>query len=333
MASFEHGANMRRREFLGVLVAAAPSLATSVQAQDAGRKYRIAALVPQPRNSASYVALFDEIQKFGFNEGQNLTIDFRSYGRQIELLSKYADELFTIRADVILAAGDLAIRAAQQASKAVPILALADDLLGSRFVTSLARPGGNTTGVSLMATELDGKRQDILIEAVPGVRRIAVLADTNITAPRQIQALQDAAVTRGVELSIHRVSRSDEIAPAMTAAKDSNVGALNVLASPLLFANRNVIFELAAAMRLPAIYQWPEMAEEGGFIGYGPRVVQLYRDILSRQLVQLLRGTKPGDLPVEQPTKFEFVINLKTAKTLGLSVSRSMQLLADGVIE
>jgi putative tryptophan/tyrosine transport system substrate-binding protein len=326
---------MRRRSFLGALccAAAASPLATHVQAQDPGRKYRIAALVPQPRNSPSYVALFSEIQKFGFIEGQNLTIDSRSYGQQIELLSRFADELFATPADVILAAGDPAIRAAQQATKTIPILAFTDDLVGSGFVASLARPGGNTTGVSLMATELDGKRQDILIEAVPGLRRMAALADTNTTAPRQLAALQDAARSRGIELSMHRVSKSDEIAPAMAAAKTAGAGALNVLASPLLFANRNVIIGQAAAMGLPAIYQWPEMAEEGGFIGYGPRIVQLYRDIVARQLVQLLRATKPGDLPVEQPTKFEFVINMKAAKAHGLPVSRSMQLLADGVVE
>jgi len=248
---------MIRRGLLGALcwVAVASPLATPVQAQEAGRKYRIAALLPQPRNSPSYAALFGEIQKFGFIEGQNLTIDSRSYGRQIELLSKHANELFATPADVILAAGDPAIRAAQQATKAVPILAFTDDLLGSGFVSSLAKPGGNTTGVSLMATELDGKRQDILIEAVPGLRRMAALADTNTTATQQLEALQSAARTRGVELSIHRVKRSDEIAAAMAAANDANAGALNVLASPLLFANRNVIIERAAAMRLPAIYQ------------------------------------------------------------------------------
>lgn len=200
-------------------------------------------------------------------------------------------------------------------------------------MSSLAKPGGNTTGVSLLATELDGKRQAVLIEAVPGLRRMAALADTNTTAPRRLEALQDAARTRGVELSIHPVSKSDEIAPAIDAAKKSEAGALNVLASPLIFANRQVVIERATALRLPAIYQWPELAEEGGFLGYGPRIVQLYRDIMARQLVKLLRGAKPADLPVEQPTKFEFVINLKTAKTLGLPVSTSMQLLADEVIE
>ena len=275
----------------------------------------------------------DEVQQFGFIEGQNLTIDSRSYGQHIELLSRYAEELFAIPADVIVAAGDPAIRLAQQATKTIPILAFTDDMVGSGFVSSLAKPGGNTTGVTLLATELDGKRQALLIEAVPGLRRMAALADTNTTASRWLEALQDTARTRGVELSIHRVSKSDEIAPAIDAAKKSEAGALNVLASPLLFANRQVVIERAAGLRLPAIYQWPEMAEEGGFLGYGPRLVQLYREIMARQLVKLLRGAKPADTPVEQPTKFEFVINMKTAKALGLPVSTSMQLLADEVIE
>jgi putative tryptophan/tyrosine transport system substrate-binding protein len=325
---------MRRREFITLLIGgAAAAWPLAPRAQEAGRKYRIAALVPNPRNSLAYVALFDEVQQFGFIEGQNLTIDSRSYGQHIELLSRYAEELFAIPADVIVAAGDPAIRLAQQATKTIPILAFTDDMVGSGFVSSLAKPGGNTTGVTLLATELDGKRQALLIEAVPGLRRMAALADTNTTAPRWLEALQDTARTRGVELSIHRVSKSDEIAPAIDAAKKSEAGALNVLASPLLFANRQVVIERAAGLRLPAIYQWPELAEEGGFLGYGPRLVQLYREIMARQLVKLLRGAKPADMPVEQPTKFEFVINMKTAKALGLPVSTSMQLLADEVIE
>jgi putative tryptophan/tyrosine transport system substrate-binding protein len=327
---------MRRREFITLLGSATALPIASpraARAQEAGRKYRIAALLPNPRNSPSWVALSNELQQFGFIESQNLTIDFRVYGRHIELLSKYAEELLGTPADVIVAGGDPAIRIAQQATKTTPILALTDDMVGSGLVRSLASPDGNTTGVSLLATELDGKRQDILIEAVPGLRRMAALTDTNTTAPRQLEALQDAARIRGVELSIHRVSKSDEIAPAIDAAKKSEAGALNVLASPLLFASRQVIIERAAALRLPAIYQWPEEAEEGGFLGYGPRFINIWRDTMARQLVKLLRGAKPADLPVEQPTKFEFVVNMKTAKALGLPVSKSMQLLADEVIE
>jgi putative ABC transport system substrate-binding protein len=324
---------MRRREFITLLGGAAAGWPLAVGAQDAGRKYRLAVLSPNPRDAPQNAAMFEELRQFGFIEGQNLTIDLRAYGQHIELLSRYAEELFGTPVDVIVALGDPAIRAAQQATSTIPILAMTDDMVGSGLVSSLARPGGNTTGVSILATELDGKRQDILIEAVPGLRRMAALADTNTTAPKQLEALQDAARSRGVELSVHRVSKSDEITPAIDAAKKSEAGALNVLASPLLFANQQVVIECAAALRLPAIYQWPEEAEEGGFLGYGPRIVLLFRDIMARQLAKLLRGAKPADLPVEQPTRFEFVINMKTAKALGLPVSKSMQLLADEVIE
>jgi putative tryptophan/tyrosine transport system substrate-binding protein len=332
-AAPELGVDMRRRKFISLLGGAAAGWPLSALAQEAGRKYRIAFLSPIPRNRPNIVALFDELQQFGFVEGQNLTIDHRAYGQHIELLSKYAEELFATPADVIIAAGDPAIRVAQQATKTTPILASADDMVGSGFVSSLAKPGGNTTGVSFQSTELDGKRQDILIEAVPGLGRMAALADTNTTAPRRLEALQGAARAHGVTLSIHRVTSADQIAPAIDAAKKSEAGALNVLASPLFSSNRQVVIDRAAALQLPAIYQWPEMAEEGGFLGYGPRLVQIYRGILARQLIKLLRGAKPGDLPVEQPTKFEFVINMKTAKALGLAVSKSMQLLADDVIE
>jgi ABC-type uncharacterized transport system substrate-binding protein len=201
-------------------------------------------------------------------------------------------------------------------------------------VNSLARPGGNTTGISLLATELDSKRQDILIEAVPRLRRMAALADdANTTTPQHLQALQDAARARGVELSIHRVAKSEEVMPAIDAVKTSNGAALNVLASPLLFANRRVIMERAAGLRLPAVYQWPEMAEEGGLIAYGPRIVEIFRQILARQLVKLLRGARPADVPVEQPTAFELVINLQTAKAIGHEVPAGLVLRADKVIE
>ena len=210
---------------------------------------------------------------------------------------------------------------------------MTDDMVSARLVSSLAKPGGNTTGVSLLMSDLDGKRQDILIEVLPGLRHMAALADSNTTAPQELQALQDAARIRGVAVSIHQVAKADEIAPAIEAAKTSGAAALNVLASPFLFANRQAIIEHAAAERLPAIYQWPDEAEQGGLIGYGPRLVQLYRDIMARQLVKLLHGTKPADLPIEQPTRFELVINLKTAKALGIALPETFLIRADKVVE
>jgi putative ABC transport system substrate-binding protein len=206
-------------------------------------------------------------------------------------------------------------------------------MVGQGFVHSLAKPNGNTTGVTILASELDGKRQEILMEAVPGVHRIAALADTNVSRPSQLQALEYAARARGVELSILRLTRPEEITPALDAAKASGAEALNVLASALFFNNRTIILDRVAALSLPAMYQWPEWAEEGGLIGYGPRVVQLFRDVLSRQLAALLRGAKPADIPVEQPTRFELVINLKAAKAIGHEVPAGLVLRADKVIE
>ena len=277
--------------------------------------------------------MFEELRRSGFIEGQNLTIDWRVYGQRVELVSEFAAELVKARVDVILAGGDFGIRAAQQATGTIPIVGFTDDMLGSRLVNSLAHPGGNTTGVSLLATDLDGKRQEILIEATPGLRRMAAFGDIGTNSPQQLQALQDAAHARGIDLSIHQVAKAEEIAPAIDAAKASNAAALNILASPLLFANRKIIIERAEALRLPAIYQWPEVAEEGGFIGYGPRLVRLYRDLLARQFIKILHGAKPADLPVEQPTNFELVVNLRTAKAIGHEVPAGLVLRADKVIE
>jgi putative tryptophan/tyrosine transport system substrate-binding protein len=250
-----------------------------------------------------------------------------------ERFAVHAADLVKARVDVILAGGDASVRAAQQATTSIPILALTDDMVGQGLVQSLAQPGGNTTGVTLLASELDGKRQEILIEAVPGVRRIAALVDSNTTTPSRLRALEEAARARGVELSIHKVARREEIASAIDAAKAADAGALNVLASSLLFNSRAFIFDRVATLRLPAVYQWPEMADEGGLIGYGPLIVQLYRDIMSRQLAKLLRGVKPADLPVEQPTRFELVINLRTAKAIGHEIPAGLVLRADKVIE
>jgi putative tryptophan/tyrosine transport system substrate-binding protein len=235
--------------------------------------------------------------------------------------------------DVIYVSGEPGIRAAQQATTTIPIVGFAEDMVGSGLVNSLAHPGGNTTGVSILATELNGKHQEILIEAVPGLRRMAALADPSTATPQQLQALKDAARARGVELSIYQVTTAEEIPSAIDAMKASGAAAVNVLPSPLLYGNRQIIRQRVAALRLPAIYQSPEEAEEGGFIAYGPRLVQMFRELVAPQIVKVLRGAKPADIPVEQPTKFDLVINLKTAKALGLTLPESFLLRADEVIE
>jgi putative ABC transport system substrate-binding protein len=324
---------VRRRQFITLLGGAAAAWPLAARAQEPGRIYRLGVAASSPRDAPHHIAFFDELRRLGFIEGQNLLVDLAGYGLTVEQFEQHAAELVKARVDVIMAGGDAAVRAAQRATTEIPILALTDDMVGQGFVRSLAQPGGNTTGVTILASELDGKRQEILIEAVPGVRRVATLADTNTTPPSALRALEDAARARGVELSVHPVARREEIASAVDAAKASGAGALNVLGSALLFNNRSIIFERVAALRLPAIYQWPEMAEQGGLIGYGPLIVQLYRDILSRQLAKLLRGAKATDLPVEQPTRFELVINLKAAKAIGHEVPAGLVLRADKVIE
>ena len=324
---------MRRRDFITLVGGAAATWPLSLRAQEAGRTYRIGGMSPSPRTAPYNAAILDELRRFGFVEGQNLTVDWLGYGLNVDPVPEFAAKLVKTHVDVMLAGGNLAIRAAQQATTTIPILGATDDMVGSRLVNSLARPGGNTTGISILATELDGKRQEILIEAVPGLRRMAALANSNTTTSVQLQALQDAARARDVDLSIHRIARPEEIATVIDAAKASDVAALNVLASPILARSIPIIVQHVAALRLPTIYQWPEAAEEGGFIAYGPRLVETFRDLMTPQLVKLLRGAKAADLPIVQPTKFELVINLKTAKALGLTIPESFLLRADRVTE
>jgi putative ABC transport system substrate-binding protein len=183
---------MRRREFIA-LAGASVAWSFAAMAQQAGRSYRLGAVFASPRNTPASVAMIDELRRFGFVEGQNLTIEWRSYGPHPDLISQYAGELVQARVDVIVTAGEAPVRAVQQVTKTIPIVAIVGDMLLSGLVTSLARPDGNVTGVSILATEGDGKRQDILIEAVPGLRLMAVLTDVNYTKFKKLEELQEAA--------------------------------------------------------------------------------------------------------------------------------------------
>ena len=324
---------MRRRDFITLVGAATVARPLAALAQEAGRTYRVGGLSGGPRNSPPTAAMFDELRRFGFIEGQNLTIDWRQYSLHIDRVSEFAADLVKAKVDVIYTSGDAGIRAAQRATTTIPILGTTDDMVESGLVKSLARPAGNTTGTSFLSAELDGKRQEILIEAVPGLRHIAAITDSNRTAGSRLQALKEAARVRNVDLSIYQIAKPEEIPAAIDAAKTSGAEALNVLASPTLYASRTIIMQRVAALRLPTIYQFPNEAEEGGFIAYGPRIVQVFREVMARQLVQLLRGAKPADIPVEQPDKFELVINLKTANLLSLKVPETLVARADQVIE
>ena len=321
---------MRRREFITLLGGAAAACPLAAHAQQAGRTYKLAVLTANLREAPQNLALLEELRRRGFIEGQNVIV--RGFGLRSEQLPEFAIESVNEGVDAILCGGGPATRAAQAATRTVPIVAVTDDMVAEGLVRSLARPGGNTTGISILAPELDGKRQDILIEAVPGARLMAALADPKVQSPQQLEALQDAARAHQIDLSIHRVARPEEIGPAIDAAKASGAAALNVLATPLVFANRQLLVQRTHALRLPAVYQWPELAEEGGLVAYGPRIVEIFRQ-LGRQLAKVLSGTKAADLPVEQPTNFELVINVHAAKAIGHEVPAGLVLRADKVVE
>jgi putative tryptophan/tyrosine transport system substrate-binding protein len=327
---------MKRRQFITLLGGVAVSWPLAARAQEPGRTYRLGFLIPVPRETAVVTAFFDELRLNGFIEGQNLTVIPGGFDVRNEQLAERAAALVKAAPDAIVAGPELPLHALQEMTRTVPLIGMTEDMVAAGLAASLARPGGNVTGISLLSPELDGKRQEILIEAVPGARRMAALADSNVTPPQHLQTLKDSSLRRGVELLVFGVARPEEIVPAIDGAKTSGAEAINFLATPLFSIpgsrNNRVVMERLAELRLPAIYQWPETAEQGGLIGYGPRFTQVYRQ-RARLLVKVLRGTKPADLPVEQPTEFELVINLQAAKAIGHDVPASLVLRADKVIE
>jgi putative tryptophan/tyrosine transport system substrate-binding protein len=321
---------MRRRDFAG-LIFGALTLPFAARAQEAGRVYRLGVLVPAAKDSAAIKAFFDELRLNGFTDGQNLEV-IGSFGVGGEQIVDAAAALVKQEPDAIVIGPERYARVFQSLTRTIPLNSMSEDLVAEGLVASLAMPGGNTTGLSLLSPELDGKRQEILIEAVPGIRRMAALADATITQRGHLQELREAAHSRGVELSTFAVAKAQEIVPALDAAKAGGAEAINFLATPLQIVNLNLMLEHMSKLRLPAVYQWPDSADQGGLIGYGPRFAQVYRQ-RARQIAKILRGTKPADLPVEQPSNFELVINLKTAKSIGFEIPAGLVLRADTIIE
>ncbi|MGH7489422.1 MAG: ABC transporter substrate binding protein, partial [bacterium] len=247
---------MRRREFLGVLGGAAAVVPFDASAQQAGRVYRLGFLHPLPRPAAQFAPLFDGLRRQGFIEGRNLAVDARGFGSRPERYKDILAEILSSNVDVIFCGGDGAMRAAREVTQTVPIVGVADDMVGSGIVSSLARPGGNATGFSILAPELDGKRQELLIELVPGARRMAALFDPATKAAAQLKVIDDEARSRGVELSTYPVSRVEDIVPAIDAAHAAGARALNTLATVVLHANRQLIIERTAVLRVPTMYQF-----------------------------------------------------------------------------
>ena len=312
----------RRRVMLASAIAV---VAAAVSAQEAGRVHRLGFVVQPPRSN--FAAMFDELRKRGFIEGQNLSVDPRGFSVPADRLDDAAVEVVKAGPDVIYAGGTAAGRAVQRATRTTPIVVTGNDMVRAHLVSSLAHPGGNVTGVSILSSELDSKRLELLTESVPGVGRIAALVDPETTSPDQIEALVSTARALGVTLSIHRAVTAEDVAPAIEAARAAGAQAIDVPASALFHTKRAMIITRMAEAKLPAVYQWPEYGQDGALICYGPPIQS------ARLIAEIFRGSKPADLPVEQPTHIKLVVNLKTAKELGLNIPQSILARADEVIE
>lgn len=279
-----------------------------------------------------YAPLFDELRRHGFIEGKNLGVDPRGFETPIERLDAVAAEMVKVRPDVIYFGGAAAARAVKRATSAIPLVGASDDMIREGLVDSFAHPGGNITGVSILATELDGKRLELLSEMIPGVRRIAALTDPGTTPPDEIDAVVALARSRGLDLSIYRAASAEDIDPAIGAAQTAGVQSIDVMASALFNANRARLIARIAEAKLPAMYQWPEYGQDGALISYGPSLEGFIRQT-ARLIVKVFHGARPADLPVEQPSRIALVINLRTAKALGLTVPQSLLARADELIE
>ena len=323
---------MRRREFIALLGGIAGSWSLPVRAQQASTA-TVGLLWPGagPPVSPRLESFREGLRRSGFVEGQNVAIDLRYVQAGQQTLADHAADLVRAKVAVIATFGDFATKIAQQATSTIPIVSLADDLLGSGLIGSLSRPGANTTGITILAPELSAKRLELLSTIVPGLARVAGLWDPT-TGGSQVAMSENAARTMKLKLQILEVTQRHDLDGVFRAARDAQAQAVNVFSSPFLASLYLEIINRAAEYRLPTIYQWREHAEAGGLISYGPSLPVMWEQD-GALVAKVLKGAEPSGLPVEQPTKFELVINLKTARALGLTVSNQMQLLADEVIE
>jgi len=305
------------------------------RAQPAGKPPTIGFLGSStPSAMSGWTAAFvQRLRELGWIEGRTVAIEYRWGEGRNERYAEIAEEFVRLKVDVIVTYGTPPSKAAKQATAVIPIVfAAAADPVGSGLVSSLARPGGNITGLSLQQSDIVGKKLELLREVVTGLRRLALLGNVgNASSVLEVGEVRAAAGTLGIEIVPVDIKRAEDIAPAFDAFGGS-AEALYVSTDPLIFSNINRINTLAVGARLPTIYNGKEYIESGGLMSYGPNYPHLFRraaDFVDK----ILRGAKPGDFPVEQPTKFDFAINLTTAKAIGLTIPPSLLARADEVIE
>jgi putative tryptophan/tyrosine transport system substrate-binding protein len=276
--------------------------------------------------------LRDLLAKHGLIDGKNIRLDMRLAEGKLDRLPGLAEALVRDGATVIIASGEAAGRAAQAATKTLPIVCVADDLVNSGLAANLAKPGSNMTGVSILATELDAKKIEVLKDLLPYAKRFGVLNDPATSGPDRPQAIAETARHLGIELQTIDVRGPDELESAFQAFRAGRVEGVNIVASAMLFSLRQRLGELSLAAKIPAICQFRNMLEAGCLVSYGITIAELYA-LQADQVARRVKGAKPADLPVQQPTKFELVINRKAANALGLTVPPTLLAQADEVIE
>src|SRR6516162_8029417 len=331
------GKPMRRRDFIALLGGAAVAWPLAARSQQPGKLPTIGYLgaTTPSAESQRVAALVQRLREFGWIESRNLTIEYRYAEGRSERYAELAAEFVRLNVDVIVTYGTPAVAATKQATAVIPIVfAVAGDPIGSGLVSSLPRPGGNLTGLSLQKTDVADKRLELLREVVPALRGLAVMANAgNPVSVREMREVEATARRLGHKVAIFEIQRAEDIAPTFEALKGKGrADALYVCGDPLVDTNRIRIITLALGARLPSMSDFPEYVEAGGLMFYGPNFPDLFRRAAS-YVDKILRGAKPADLPVEQPTKFDLVINLTTAKTLGLNLPEAFLLRADKVIE
>jgi putative ABC transport system substrate-binding protein len=325
---------MRRRQFLSFLGGAA-AWPLAARAQQQAKLPTIGFLGGATATAwGGWVNVFvQRLSELGWVEGRTVAIEYRWAEGRNERFAEFAAEFVQLKVDVIVTSSTANVIAAKQATSVIPIVfAAAGDPVGTGLVGSLARPGGNVTGLSTLATDLSGKRLELLSEVVPGLRRLAVLVNVgNPQALLEAREVRATALTLGLEVVTLEIQRSEEIAPALHALED-RADALLVVFDALVATNRNRIGTLALGARLPTMHGYRDNVELGGLMSYGPNLPDMWRR--AAELVdKILRGTKPADIPVEQATKFDLVVNLVTAKALRLTVTQTLLARADEVIE
>jgi putative ABC transport system substrate-binding protein len=325
---------MKRREFIALVGGAAAAWPLAALAQQVTKLPTIGYLGGVTAAESQRVASFvQRLRELGWIEGRNVTIEYRRTDGRPEQMAEFAAEFVRLKVDVIVTWATPPTVAVKQATSVIPIVfAVVGDPVGTGLVASLARPGGNVTGLSLLQTDSASKRVELLREVVPDLRRLAFMGNLgNPALMLELGEVQAATRILGLEITTPEIRRAEDIAPAFEKLK-GHAEALYVAPDPLLLANRVRINTLVLTARLPAIYNSREWVEAGGLMSYGPNFLDLFRRAAG-YVDKILRGSKPGEIPIEQPTKFDLVINLTTAKALGLTIQESFLLRADEVIE